>query len=767
MATYTVSLGGSVGAGTDKQFVLDAVTIGSNETFKRCKIGRMGTSCDSYCRLRGNAQSILGSDGFDTWTTNASAISWSNKKSPKVTVHNTGSTTYSWRIIVTIETTENPKYKINSFRYNTVAVGSSGSVSITPNKSEALAGETITLSTSITGNLEVSNVKVKKKGGSTQVTVTNNKFTMPAYEVEITATVSRGAVPITKEVIPAGAGTVTAPASAYVGGTVNISQTAAAGYVFEFWTITTDNRSTTQTANSFTMPDTSSLRITANYRKISTLSLNKTTLTGGENVTLNITQGEVGYTHKYQLSFGTGMETAVTDVTPGTTSLNILVPASWAEEIPNATTKGSGYLRLWTYEGETALGYIDVTGLTYQVPADAVPSIGEIVTDIARTVGGTNYWRWNIGDYFVQNHSGVEIQAEAEGTYEATIASMTAKVLGQSGQGTANDDEIDWTSGLLTVAGTVTVEVTATDSRGRTSTKQAQITVIPYSSPAGTLKVKRVDVNGDPDDMGQYGWYEITHQLTEIGSNALTISLASQGLSGTPEDDEEFLIPGNKLTYALTNEHTITMTLADAFETVTVVAVMRSAKFIMHVAADGDRLAFFKAVGKTVPAGKTALIEIDTGTQVYFGNKELEEMFVLTDAQNLTDAKKLQAQQNIGLESTEAKDKTTGGFVADARAIKEIWDKLNGLYKSYGAVNLLTQIAADLTSGNFIWFRTTTTTTGRPSAMSYGMGWALRANNNIMVQCSVMGDPDIMFQNSSTDGGSNWKGWKRYNGTAV
>ena len=47
MATYTVQLGHTVGAGSDYTFELPAVTIASSEQFKRCRIRRAGTSCES------------------------------------------------------------------------------------------------------------------------------------------------------------------------------------------------------------------------------------------------------------------------------------------------------------------------------------------------------------------------------------------------------------------------------------------------------------------------------------------------------------------------------------------------------------------------------------------------------------------------------------------------------------------------------------------------------------------------------------------------
>ena len=66
------------------------------------------------------------------------------------------------------------------------------------------------------------------------------------------------------------------------------------------------------------------------------------------------------------------------------------------------------------------------------------------------------------------------------------------------------------------------------------------------------------------------------------------------------------------------------MTLADSFETAQITATLRSAKFVMHIDSGGDRMALFKAVSQTIPAGKTSTFEISGDTQIYIGNVTLE-----------------------------------------------------------------------------------------------------------------------------------------------
>lgn len=503
---------------------------------------------------------------------------------------------------------------------------SGGHGTLTANKTSAAPGTTITLTPTPATGYELDTLT-----SSPSVTITNNKFTMPSSAVTITATFKKKTYTITKNVSPSGAGTVTAAGTAQYGDSVSISQTPATGYWFKEWQT---SPGLTISGGSFTMP-AQNVTITAKYLKRSTASLNKTTMTGGDSAVLSISSESAAYTHKYKLSFGTNMETALTDVAAGVSSVTISIPENWSNYIPNAETKSGGTLVVETYNGSTKIGEYTITGLTYAVPASAVPVLGTITKSIARTIGGTTYA--NVGDYYVQKHCGVRVQGSATAALSATIASMTVELLGYSGgdySSTVNDDEIDFTTGLLLQAGTASIRVTATDSRGRSTSTTETITVTAYNAPDGLLEVKRVDANGDDDDTGQYGKYTLSKAFSAIGSNSLTVTLTSQGSSEVISADSGDILPGSRQTFSTQQEYTITVTLADAFETVTLVAILRSARFILYTSANGYHLAFMKAATKTTPAGKDGTIEFSGDYQIYIGDDTLED-FIRDVVQNM------------------------------------------------------------------------------------------------------------------------------------
>lgn len=503
----------------------------------------------------------------------------------------------------------------------TVSAGTGGTA--TASKSSASPGETITITCSpSTGR----SANTPTASGVTFTAAGTNKwtFTMPNSAVTVSCTFTKIGYSITKAANPAGGGTVTtSKTTANYGDTITISQTPAAGYYFSEWTISPNIQITN---NSFTMP-AGNVTITANYLKRSTATLNTNSVTGGETVILNIVPEKASYSHKYKLSFGTNMETSLTSVAAGTTSVNISVPLNWSAQIPNATSKGSGTLLLETYNGSTKIGEYTITGLTYNVPATVVPSVGTITTSIIRTIGGTTYA--NIGEIYTQGKCGVRIQASGSGNQGSTVASMEVSISGYTDAAyrkTVSGSSVDFTSGLLTVSGTATITVKATDSRGRVATRTASISVTAYNRPGGSLAVWRVDSAGDRDPLGTYGKYELTKTYTAIGSNTLSWSIKSQSTTENSPGNSGNLLPSSRQTFNQMNEYPIELTLVDAFETVTIIVMLPSAQFMIFLNADGDRMAFMKATNENLSKnGKNGTIEFSANHQIYIGTTTLED----------------------------------------------------------------------------------------------------------------------------------------------
>ena len=542
---------------------------------------------------------------FSSWTKNPSNLSINSSNQFTMPAQNV-SVTANWTKI---------SYNV------TVSAGTGGTAS--SNKSTAQIGDTVTIT--CTPNTGYS-ANTPTASGITFTAAGTNKwtFTMKAAAVTVSCSFTRISYTITKVVSPSGAGTITTGAnSAYYNTQVTVSQTPAAGYYFNGWTITPS--SVTVSSGKITMP-AQNVTIQANYLKRSTGSLSASSMTGGGTVTLTIVPDKTTYSPKYKLSFGTNMETSLTNVAAGTTSVTISVPESWSNYIPSATSKGSGTLTLETYSGNTKIGEYTISGLTYNVPTTDKPTIGTITTSVIRTIGGTTYA--NVGDYYVQGKCGVRVQASGSGALSSTISKVEVTISGYTDNNhktTVNAGSVDWTSGLLTVSGTATISVKVTDSRGRTATKTKTITVTAYNKPSGTLTVYRVDSSGNTDPMGTYAKYSLTKAYTAVGSNSLSWSLKSQNVTANSPANTGNILPSSRQTFSETSEYQIQLTLVDAFETVNIIVILPTAQFMVHVNGTGDRIAFMKATNDNLSKnGKSGTIEFSANHQIYIGNTTLE-----------------------------------------------------------------------------------------------------------------------------------------------
>lgn len=544
--------------------------------------------------------------------------------SPSLTMTSAGTNTWTF-VMPNSDVSITPVF--NKISYNlTTSVSPSGGGTLSLNRNTATVGDEVTITvTPATG------YKLKTLSTSPSRTITNNKFTMPAQAVTVSAVFEKIEYTITKGSNPNGGGTVTTnKTKANYGDTITVSQTPETGYFFNGWETNPANL-IANNASSFTMP-AQNVSITAKYLLRSTASVNKSEVTDGDVLKLTIFPDKSTYKHKYKLSFGTNMETALTTVNAGTTVVNITLPSgnsSWSKYLTNAATK-SGTLLVETYNGNTKIGEYTITGITYKVPESLLPSLSAITTSIIRTINGTTYA--NVGNVYVQGKCGVRIQVNGYGINNSTVSKIEVSLSGYSGTAynkTINDDEVDYTTGLLSIAGTITITAKVTDSRGRTATRTTTIEVKGYTAPQGTLSVWRVDALGNTDYLGQYAKYKLTGSQCNVGNNALTKSITALGTTETVSADEDTIFNNDIKIFDRLTEYIITLTLTDSFGTTTTInAKLATAQFMLFFGKDGDRMALMKATNNSLSKnGKNGVIEFSEEAQVYMGTQKIEDAF--------------------------------------------------------------------------------------------------------------------------------------------
>lgn len=145
--------------------------------------------------------------------------------------------------------------------------------------------------------------------------------------------------------------------------------------------------------------------------------------------------------------------------------------------------------------------------LVLKLPTNYVPTISSLTlsdpNNLANTYGG-----------YVQNKSKVKVQVASAGIYNSTIAKTEITVFGTTV--TTNP----YTTNTITEgAGSKSVTVKVTDTRGRTATRTASFTVHAYASPTITsFSAIRCNSSGTADDGGSYMKITYAGSITNIGS---------------------------------------------------------------------------------------------------------------------------------------------------------------------------------------------------------------------------------------------------------
>ena len=126
-------------------------------------------------------------------------------------------------------------------------------------------GATVTLEATPAAGYKLVEWDVKKSDGGEAVTVTDNKFTMPAGDVVVTATFQ--AIDYSVTISETTNGTVTADKeTANIGEEVALTVTPDAGYTLDVLTVKSGEATMTVTDNKFTMP-AGNVTVTATFEK--------------------------------------------------------------------------------------------------------------------------------------------------------------------------------------------------------------------------------------------------------------------------------------------------------------------------------------------------------------------------------------------------------------------------------------------------------------------------------------------------------------------
>jgi hypothetical protein len=235
--------------------------------------------------------------------------------------------------------------------------------------------------------------------------------------------------------------------------------------------------------------------------------------------------------------------------------------------------------------------------LTAKVPATVIPSISSITHTEANTGTITG-----IGAY-VQSKSRVKVTIAATGTYGSTIKSYSSTFLGKTYTGAS------FTTDELASGGTRTIITTVTDSRGRTATRTATLSVLNYEAPKiTTFHVARYNASGVAKEDGEYAWLKIAYSVTSLNSkNTASAKIEYKKTTDTTwstlytrtELSLNTTLKPTSTTFSTDYQWDFKITLSDAFKSESSYETyIPSGAVILDIRADGKGIAFFKTSTK-------------------------------------------------------------------------------------------------------------------------------------------------------------------------
>lgn len=290
----------------------------------------------------------------------------------------------------------------------------------------------------------------------------------------------------------------------------------------------------------------------------STLSVENGAL--GVEQTLTVTRQSSSFTHTIVATCGDQSKTICTKSTD--TSIEFVPPFAWASENTTGLSVSVEYT-ITTYNGSTSLGSNSYTK-TCTIPLNIIPTVSISVEDAMGyfdTYGG-----------YIQGMSKFKISVSASGTYGSTIKSYKITADGKT-YTTASV-----TTNVISNSGTLHINVTVTDSRGRTAVDGIEIEVFEYTKPKiSSLKVYRSDDEGNASSSGAYLTATFGYSITSLNNgNTATIKLQYKKSSETDYSTGTVLDGKCIFEADTTSSYDVLLTVSDNFYSVTKTATGQS-----------------------------------------------------------------------------------------------------------------------------------------------------------------------------------------------
>lgn len=234
----------------------------------------------------------------------------------------------------------------------------------------------------------------------------------------------------------------------------------------------------------------------------STLTVKGTTAELKAVQTLTVTMQNSDFTHTITAKCGTASTTICAK--SSSTSMLFTPPIAWASQNTTGTSVSVTYT-ITTYNDSTSLGSNTYTK-TYSMPSEVAPSCSVSVSDptgYSSTYGG-----------YIKGLSKFKVTVTPNLSHGSPIASYSTTVNG------ATYTTQSFTTDVLKTSGTLTINATVKDKRGRSGTNTpVNITVLNYAAPKiSAMSVYRSDSSGTASSTGAYLCVKFSAAVTSLNS---------------------------------------------------------------------------------------------------------------------------------------------------------------------------------------------------------------------------------------------------------
>lgn len=332
----------------------------------------------------------------------------------------------------------------------------------------------------------------------------------------------------------------------------------------------------------------------------STFTISNGTLNTAQNIVITSNVNTYRHTLRYECGSATGTINSTRIPASNATSAT----QSWTPPLSLAAQNTTGesvsvtvYCDTYTAaSGGTLIGTSSVT-VTMAIPASVKPSV-TVSTACNPAAHLTTY-----GGY-VQGKSTVTVTLSPTMSQGATIASRTVKIgTAQTYSPTSNSV----TSTVLTEAGaSISIQVTVTDSRGRSGTASTTIKVLAYEDPKITaISMIRTNSSGTALATGEYAKVTFSSSVSSLDNhNTATYKLYYKTSTASSYSNVTLSSYANNyavsngtniFSAAVANSYMAYITVQDAFKTVTSVTVrVQSSAAFFSLDADNNAFSFGK-----------------------------------------------------------------------------------------------------------------------------------------------------------------------------